>query len=393
MTKDKYAADIAAEEALDWYMRLRREVDSNDPLDEAERTKEKRHETEQFDEWVNANSENRSEFDQLDDCWIASKALKNTGQLANTRRIIEELKAEAAGEVRLDASVAKVAQLEVPGVNELKSDEPGNRSEANQPIGSRFHDYYKGFLVAASVVFAIILYWTVDTGVPTEGQRYITEVGERRVIELDDGSRMTLNTKSTVDVAYSEEVRHIVLIRGQANFEVAHNVSRPFVVSVGNTSVTALGTSFDIYKRKGITFVSLFEGSVEVVKTFAADSINNTNQDMAVQSVRLQPGEQVHFAEAEALPAASKIDLSRIDAWREGRMKFHDTPLIEAIREANRYSEVKLKLADTSLESLAVSGIFQTGLSEDFARAIAGLHGLEIRHIGADKLLLSRPAP
>src|SRR5690242_2232065 len=76
--------------------------------------------------------------------------------------------------------------------------------------------------------------------------RFVTGKGETKVVALKDGSVVTLNTASEIQVNYSEALRSVELIQGEALFDVAKNKSRPFVVSAGDTNVRAVGTSFTV---------------------------------------------------------------------------------------------------------------------------------------------------
>src|SRR5690606_34501615 len=96
-------------------------------------------------------------------------------------------------------------------------------------------------------------------------QRYATAIGQRRDVVLDDGSLVTLNTDTLVEVRYSHARRDVRLLQGQAMFHVAKNPERPFIVSAGNRRVTALGTAFDVQVRRGGEVqVLLVEGRVRV---------------------------------------------------------------------------------------------------------------------------------
>jgi transmembrane sensor len=351
MTTDKPLTGQATEEAVDWYLSLRVGAEHNSRLSNQGNGGD----VTDFDRWLTENEQHQQEFKKVDDCWLASGGLKDTGQVAKSRDIIEQLKAQVAGEIEQAGSTTW-------------------RSSAKALLAT-----------AASLVVAVALYWVMGVNEPLGAERFYTQLGEQRRIALTDGSSINLNTKSTVDVTINDEVREIVLHRGQANFNVAHDKSRPFRVKVGCATVTALGTSFDIYKSKGITVVSLFDGSVEVVTTVPAEQ-HGPGQSPQISKVVLSPGEQLRYVDAEGSVDVGAFDPSQLTAWQEGRMKFHKTPLAQAIKEVNRYSNIKVKLHDKSLAALPVSGIFQQGRNEDFVRAVVSFHGLKMvstddRHI------------
>ena len=92
-----------------------------------------------------------------------------------------------------------------------------------------------------------------------------TDVGQMTVVRLEDGSRLSLNTDSRVRVRFTKGERHVELIRGQAFFEVAHDTTRPFLVSSGSTEVRAVGTQFDVRADgSNLVRVVLAEGRVAV---------------------------------------------------------------------------------------------------------------------------------
>ncbi|HYG28420.1 MAG TPA: FecR domain-containing protein, partial [Caulobacteraceae bacterium] len=91
-----------------------------------------------------------------------------------------------------------------------------------------------------------------------------TALGERRVVALEDGSRVELNTDSRIEVAYAEDQRRIVLLKGEALFEVAKDPSRPFVVMANGAEVRAIGTAFNIRLREKLVELTVTEGVVSV---------------------------------------------------------------------------------------------------------------------------------
>ena len=97
---------------------------------------------------------------------------------------------------------------------------------------------------------------------------YTTQIGERRSITLADGSTIDLNARSGVRVKLSKAERDVELIDGQALFEVAKDKARPFIVRSGETIVRAVGTQFDVYRKKTGTTVTVVEGRVAVLTSF-----------------------------------------------------------------------------------------------------------------------------
>jgi transmembrane sensor len=196
-----------------------------------------------------------------------------------------------------------------------------------------------------------------------------TMVGEQQVLTLADGSRVTLNTDSRIAVDYEKGVRRIRLDHGEALFEVARNKMRPFIVETSSGSVTALGTKFVVRELGEQMAVTLIEGKVAVSRTSKSPP------------VILKPGQRLTLIE----DAGASIDappIEAVTAWRRGEAMFDDISLIDAAAELNRYGTKKIIIDDPSVSSLRVSGVFATSDADEFARAIAALHGLKIEEEG-----------
>ncbi len=228
-------------------------------------------------------------------------------------------------------------------------------------------------------------------------QRFETAIGERSTMTLDDGSIVTLNTATTVTVAYEEAQRFVRLDAGQAIFDVAHDPDRPFTVEAGGQWITALGTAFDVRVDAvdGVQ-VSMIEGDVEIVPAeplAGFDPADTEGRDPGADpapsrpAVRLGAGEQM-IAEADSEPEITTANLAQITSWREGRLIFEDEPLLSAVAEVNRYSRVEIVLASPDLNDLRVSGVFDAGRSTGFAEVVASFYGLEMALEGGERTQL-----
>ncbi len=202
---------------------------------------------------------------------------------------------------------------------------------------------------------------------------YATALGEQRTERLEDGSQLVLNTDTTVETAYTRSGREVELLRGEAQFNVAHDAARPFVVKVGEASVTALGTRFQVRRDADETLVTLLEGSVEVA--------------VGGQRRVLQPNEQARLSPAGGLAVAG-IDPEAVNGWLDGWLRFRATPLEQVIAEANRYSPRKLRLGSPELAGVEMNGTFRTGESESIAAAAAMILPVRVDDSGEDIVLL-----
>lgn len=199
-------------------------------------------------------------------------------------------------------------------------------------------------------------------------ESYSTILGETREVVLSDGSMLTLNTASKVLIDYSKQERRIVLMAGEALFDVAKNRRRPFLVTAGDTQVRALGTSFTVklLPQEPIR-VLVREGQVEVKRPRVPE----------VAPVELSAN-TVAVAPPRAPISTEKVTSAQVNrdlAWREGRIAFDNETLAEAARAFSRYSDIHI-VVSADVEDQTVTGLFITNDPVGFAKAAALSLGL-----------------
>ena len=225
--------------------------------------------------------------------------------------------------------------------------------------------------LAACVILGIVITFAAQLfGLDTSGPptRIETALGERRSLQLEDGSRVMLNTNSSVSVVYTDQRRLINLERGQARFEVAKDAARLFIVRAGGKQIVAHGTQFDVRWTEERLSVVLLEGSVSVLPA---------QQSPSRPGIGMKPGERLSF-EQPTIAVKSAPNLAREEAWVAGRAIFEHTPLREAVAEINRYARRPLELGDPSLGELRISGTFSVDDVDAFARALAEVLSLNV---------------
>jgi len=224
--------------------------------------------------------------------------------------------------------------------------------------------------IAAAVVVVLVLAGGVAAlRLPTT---YETAVGERRVITLSDGSRLSLDSNTKVTVRYSRRARMLNLERGRSRFDVAHDVTRPFSVTAGAETVIAVGTSFDVERLDGEVVVTLLEGKVVVSPTKSDVAVPAENGPQRAklhdQPVKLSAGQQLVASTTNA-PAITPANLQAATAWESGRLEIYDEPLNEVVARVNRYASDPI-LLDPRIADLRVSGVFNAGDVNAFVDAV-----------------------
>lgn len=189
---------------------------------------------------------------------------------------------------------------------------------------------------------------------------YSTTLGERRVVTLADGSKVSLDSGSEVTVRYSKNARRLHLLQGQARFDVAHDVKRPFSVEAGNQKVIATGTAFNIDLTGQKVLVTLIEGHVVVLDEDARDLTPKTGHQDWPQKTELKAGQQLS-ALPSAAPEVTKANIQRATAWTSGQIIFDNEALASVVARVNRYSAIQIVITDPKIASRRISGVLNVG--------------------------------
>ena len=227
---------------------------------------------------------------------------------------------------------------------------------------------------------------------------YVAAIGEVVSQTLADGTVLKINTDSQVQVDYSESVRKIRLLRGEAHFAVAHNKAWPFEVYAGKGRVKAVGTAFSVQLSDDMVQVLVSEGRVDlaavvhnimasqgVVQDIAqadADKQQEINKAYTPELATigsLDIGQQARFynraitvdsgsGDANAvsdliqqIDTLEEQELERRLAWRSGYLVFSGDPLVQVVEEINRYTTMNVEISDPVLRDIKIGGRFKVG--------------------------------
>jgi transmembrane sensor len=222
---------------------------------------------------------------------------------------------------------------------------------------------------------------------------YETEIGEQRIVELEDHSRIALDAGTTLRVRLTRDSRIVELVQGQAQFMVARDPRRPFRVHAGEHTITAVGTSFNVEYLDQRMEVAMVEGKVAVSIGAPAERADGSISRLPVARQRsvtdLVAGEDLRVEADGRARLDRKADIEAVIAWRQGKIILKDTPLGEAVRRLNRYSRLQVKIGDESLAALRVSGVFESGDTLAFVEALQSYLPVVVYREGPELLSLS----
>lgn len=285
--------------------------------------------SEGFSQWLAASPENRAAWERMQAPWELLTEQANAPELIELRR----------------AALSKVRAAN------------RRRSQQFMSVFSRPRTALAAGFVLLAIGFAA--FWMLH-----RPDVYSTGPGERRVVALPDGSRLTLDARTEVRVAYSDHVRELRLVQGQARFDVAPDIERPFTVHAQDRRILATGTAFNVDRLNTRTLITLIEGRV-VVLGAAAD-----------QRVELKPGEQL-IVSRDAAPLVRPVSIDLITAWQSGQLIFENEPLSAVVERVNRYSERAIEIADAKTAALKVTGVFNSGDISSFVTTATGYLPIE----------------
>ena len=237
------------------------------------------------------------------------------------------------------------------------------------------------FLAALLLLAAALL--TFDLLHRTRAHTFRTDVGAFRRIPLDDGSTIELNTNTVLRIVQTKQRRHVTLLQGEAHFDVAADVSRPFVVHAGHTVVRVVGTAF------GVRMYDATRAAVLVTKGRVAVSTAVPDHGLFRPADISDANESIVSAGERAMYNAGSITIYTLEpqeiaarqAWRHGSILFADRPLSEIVAELNRYNEKQLKIADPSITDIRLSGQLALRGTGTFLVVLAKSHGIVAREI------------
>lgn len=301
-----------AEQALDWFVRLRER--SSDPELRAS-----------VDSWRAADSRNDHEFRQLQAMWASD-----------------------------DFAAALREGVAGPTVR-------------RRPM--------LAFGIAAGLLVAAVAAWQVPDLLLRLRSDYWTNTGERLEVALPDGSTMTLNTGTAVDLDFAGGRRHVALLRGEAYFDVARDPDHPFRVTGRFGEVEVKGTAFAVRLEAASDTVVLDEGSVLL------------RGSDGIERAAMVPG-QFALIDATAAPQLS-LATPGLTSWRDGRLSVSSRPLSEVVDELRRYYGGTIVVLDGDATRTMVSGSFRLDDIDAALRSLAASVGLHVSGLPGTLIFLS----
>jgi len=292
--------------------------------------------------------------------WLSAD-VRRVGAYARAQAVLVHVKRAKALGTEFEPSSYNSHPLPRDAAEAIRPERP------DRPVLTR-----RRMLIGASAVAAsgaIAFFVPSDSAV---ARVYETGRGETRLIPLEDGTTVTLNTQSRISVSLDRAARLVTLERGEALFKVASNKHIPFLVQAGDMSLRAEKATFSVCQLDERPLeVKVCDGSVEMERS----SFATRRTHVLGANVRATLSQNGTIIQRDVPPEAMEREL----AWQEGMLSFVDTPLSQAAEEFARYSNRRIRIADVAVGAETVTGRFSATNPEGFARAVALGLNLNVR--------------
>ncbi|HVP85872.1 MAG TPA: FecR domain-containing protein [Rhizomicrobium sp.] len=287
---------------------------------------------------------------------------------------LNEAIAHRVAYVRLETALQRSGRLAALRNGARKISEPASPAPRRRP-----------YLFAAAALLAVAAIAGTGAAIlsrDTQTQTFATTLGAHKTIVLADGTRIDLNTDTSLRAKIGAHQRLIWLEKGEAFFEVKHDAARPFVVTAGDYRVRDLGTRFSVRNDANHLEVALVEGRAR----FEA-----ANDRVRMRETDLTPGDVV-VATAEKVTISRKTEskLANELAWRRGLLVFNYTTLADAASEFNRYNTKKIVVSGAAAARLTVMGKFPATNVDLFGKVAKAVLGVRVEDRG-NEIVVTKP--
>jgi transmembrane sensor len=316
-------------------------------------------------EWLTRDPENLKQFNEFQKSW----------------EIIEKARME---QLDVDAAWAKL-ERKIRGLQGSPAEiqRPAHvMNERGRVFRNRFVNrmrpvHYQRVLKMAAVIIllAIPAFLLFRYFIPAESKTLNAASG---IIEsqLPDGTSVTLNTGSLLEYpARFGASKRDVMLAGEAWFEVAHDKSKPFIISNGKVRIEVLGTSFYVNTKTagGNTEVILSSGRVAIYY-----------KDRPSVQVMLTPGEKAEILTGEEKISKSSNDDENFLSWKTKRFVFTDDPMSEIVQTLNKVYHIKITLANATISGCRVTATFDNQSLGSILNVLKSTLNLTIQNNGSE---------
>lgn len=241
------------------------------------------------------------------------------------------------------------------------------RDRPNVTALSRLRAHWKPLATAAVLVLGLFNF----SDLPLRFQAdHLTVVGERQRLQLEDGSKVLLNTDSAFSSSFDEHRQVARLYKGEAFFEVPASRHLPLELDAGPVTASVSDTSFAVRYVDGVAQVQVQRGDID---------LRATRYDT---HVRLSAGESIRIG-PNGFDRPARLDAGTELAWVQGRLVFENRPLSQVLAELRRYYPGWIINTNERLANVAVTGNYRLDQPLDVLRSLAHITSARLQEFPA----------
>ncbi|MDX9670594.1 MULTISPECIES: FecR family protein [unclassified Pseudomonas] len=231
----------------------------------------------------------------------------------------------------------------------------------------RLRPHWKPLATAAVLVLGLFSFSNLPMRIQAD---HLTVVGERQRLQLEDGSKVLLNTNSAFSSTINERQRVARLYQGEAFFEIAANRGQPLEIDAGPVQASVRDTAFAVRYLDGVAQVNVQRGDVD---------LRATHNDARV---RLSAGESIRIG-PNGFDRPAKLDTATDLAWVQGRLIFENCPLDKVLAELRRYYPGWIINTNEQLADVNVTGNYRLDQPLDVVRSLAHITSARLQEFPA----------
>lgn len=232
---------------------------------------------------------------------------------------------------------------------------------------ARLRPHWRPLATAAVLILGLFSFSNLPLRLQAD---HLTVVGERQRLQLEDGSKVLLNTNSAFSSTIDERQRVARLYQGEAFFEIAANRGQPLELDAGPVRASVRDTDFAVRYLDGVAQVRVQRGDVD---------LRATHDDARV---RLTAGESIRIG-PNGFDRPARLDPAKDLAWVQGRLVFENCPLGQVLAELRRYYPGWIINNNERLADVAVTGNYRLDQPLDVLRSLAHITSAHLEEFPA----------
>jgi transmembrane sensor len=213
-----------------------------------------------------------------------------------------------------------------------------------------------------------------------------TGAEERLEVRLEDGSTVHLAPMTDLAIQMKPAVRSLQLRRGEAQFHVARDPSRPFIVQAAMARVEAVGTIFTVSREASAVLVSVTEGRVRVLPS------GSGSKTVSAMPLALDANERVRLTERGPSPKVGPRPATARPGWTDLELAFDEVTVREVIERFNQRNRQQVMIVDPALAERKVSGFFNPDDPDSFVEFLTVVAGARVSRSSDGDVLVSAPS-